>query len=141
MPPRILTTIGSRELVLAPGGLSELDACVAKFPREHLMLRTISVLHALSADRANGYRRVNTTFAGALGAGYERLSTALAKENASFLEPLQQLVLLRRAMTVCDESGEIDLGTDAGLRWYLDACRFTADLVAVAYIEGPSETR
>ncbi|HAM45122.1 MAG TPA: hypothetical protein DCM67_08915 [Propionibacteriaceae bacterium] len=115
---------------------------MAKFPREHLMLRTISVLHALSADRASGHRMVNATFAGALGADYQAsLSEALAKENASFLEPLQQLVLLRRAMTVCDERGQVDVATDAGLHLYFDACRFTADLVATTYVEATSDTK
>lgn len=141
MPPRIVVTIDSAQLGLPPGGLAELDACVAQFPREHLILRSIAVLHALSADRDKGLRTVNGTFARAAGGEVERLLTeALQKNNASFFEPLQQLLLLRRAMTVCKGTGTLDVTSDAAMRVYFDACRFAADITSPKSKEGPSAT-
>ncbi len=141
MPPRIFVTIDSAQLGLQPGGLAELDACVAQFPREHLILRSIAVLHALSADRDKGHWTVNATFGRAAGGEVERLLTeALQKENASFLEPLQQLLLLRRAMTLCKDTGTLDVTSDAAMRAYFDACRFAADITSRKSKEEPSGT-
>lgn len=141
MPPRIFVTIDSAQLGLQPGGLAELDACVAQFPREHLILRTIAVLHALSADRDKGHRTVSATFARAAGGEVERLLTeAFQEDNASFLEPLQQLLLLRRAMTVCKDAGTLDVTSDAGMRAYFDACRFAADITSPKSTEQTSGT-
>jgi hypothetical protein len=49
MPPTISVTIGSDDLDLAPGDLSQIDMAVRRFPREALVLRTVSVLNALAA--------------------------------------------------------------------------------------------
>ena len=73
MPPRIFVTIGSSELGLEPGTLDDLDRCVAMFPREHILLRTIAVLHALGADRSSGHADVNRSFAQSAGGDIGRL--------------------------------------------------------------------
>lgn len=141
MPPRIFVTIDSAQLGLQPGGLAELDACVAQFSREHLILRSIAVLHALSADRDKGYHTVNATFARAAGGEVERLLTrALQKDNASFIEPLQQLLLLRRALTVCKDAGPLDITSDAAMCAYFNACRFAADIASPKFTEESSDT-
>ena len=49
MPPEISVTIASSELGLEPGDLAQIDAAVRRFPREALVLRTVSVLNALAA--------------------------------------------------------------------------------------------
>jgi len=131
MPPHIVVTIDSAQLGLEPGGLAELDACVSQFPREQIILRTIAVLHAMAADRYRGSQALNETLARAASGDIQRrLTIALQQENSSFLEPLQQLLVLRRAMTVCTETGTLDLTSDAPMRAYLDACRFAADITS-----------
>src|SRR5262245_21906374 len=125
----VATTIASGELGLAKGSLAELDACVAKLPREQLALRLVGVLTGFAADHGAHGRNVNVTFAKAL-AGSERcsrLSRALEKRNAIFIEPLQQLVMLRRCLTV-GGNGDCDVWSDAGLAAYFDACRYAADV-------------
>lgn len=134
-------TIDSVQLGLQPGDLADLDARVAQFPREHLILQSIAVLHALSADRDKGHRTLNAAFARTVGGEVERLLTrALQKDNASFFEPLQQLLLLRRAMTVCKDAGSLDMGSAAAMRAYFDVCRVAADITSPKRMEEPSDT-
>jgi hypothetical protein len=120
----ILTTVGSNELGLDAGTWADLDAVVSKLDRESLALRIVSVLTGLNADAAHGGRSVSLSLASALGEAHP-LASALLKSNAVFVEPLQQLVLLRRCLTLA-HAGE-DISSDIGLGLYVDASRYTSD--------------
>jgi hypothetical protein len=140
--PKLFVPIDSTMLGLSPGTLQDLDTAVAQLPREHIILRCISVLHALSADRGNRQRTVNLTFAEAAGGDIRRrLLNVMQKDNANFLEPLQQLLVLRRAMAVCNEQGNVNGGSGAAIGAYFDACRFAADVASAEFKEEDSDTR
>jgi hypothetical protein len=128
----ILTTVASPELGLHAGRLEDLDASIAKLPRQQLALRVVTVLTGLDADKATGGRNVSLTLAKAVGAGHP-LTETLKKDNSRFVEPLQQLVLLRRALTV-GGAGQYDVQSAEGLLAYVDASRFASDLLGAALI-------
>ena len=98
MPPTISVTIASDELGLAPGDLGQIDAAVRRFPREALVLRTVSVLNALAALGKQA-RNLSADFAQILPVDARgKLLSALSKDNALFLEPWQHLIVLRRTL-------------------------------------------
>jgi hypothetical protein len=93
MPPTISVTIASDELGLAPGDLGQIDAAVRRFPREALVLRTVSALNALAALGKHA-RNLSVDFAQILPVDARgKLLSALSKDNALFLEPWQLCLL------------------------------------------------
>jgi hypothetical protein len=129
MPPTISVTIASEELGLAPGDLGQMDAAVRRFPREALVLRTVSVLNALAALGKQA-RNLSVDFAQILPAeARATLWSALSKDNALFLEPWQQLVVLRRTLEAspAEVKPELDFLTESGENCYFDICRFASD--------------
>jgi len=129
MPPTISVTIASDELALPPGGLAQIDAAVRRFPREPLVLRIVSVLNAL-AVLGKQAKNLSVDFAQIVPEPAKgRLLSALSKDNALFLEPWQQLVVLRRTLqsSPADVKPELDFLTEAGEECYFDVCRFASD--------------
>lgn len=127
MPPRIGTTIGSPELDLEEGGLDRIDSLIAELPREVLALRIVAVLNALSALGKDA-GKLSADYARFLtGERRDRLTTALAKEDSIFLEPWQQLLILRRLLQSAPRDGAVALGTNEGEAVYFDLCRFASD--------------
>jgi hypothetical protein len=55
----------------------------------------------------------STSFCGEIG---KMLMAAFQRDNARFLEPLQQLTILRRAMTVSKENGTVDIASQEGFK-------------------------
>ncbi|MBK9239391.1 MAG: hypothetical protein IPL75_03825 [Acidobacteria bacterium] len=130
MPPRVISMIGSAELGLAPGSVAEADACLSLLPRDQVIPRIIWILHALSSDR--GGTRVNQSYLAqthqaSLHTG--DLTRQLMRPNDVFLEPSQQLALLRRAFAVCPEVAPLSLATKQGFQAFFDASRYCADVV------------
>lgn len=141
MPPITAGVITSSELGLERGDLVALDKAVSRFGRKELMLRTITVLHAFSANLGQSGLDVNRSFQSSAPTDIrDRIGPLLASGSALFIEPLQQLVVLRRAMTVCDESGELALNTEEGFRGYFDMCRLSADVLKREQDEIPDDT-
>jgi hypothetical protein len=129
MPPAISVTIASDELGLLPGDLGQIDAAVRRFPREALVLRTVSVLNALAALGKQA-KNLSMDFAQILPVDTRgKLLSALSKDNALFLEPWQQLVLLRRTLEAspAEVKPELDFLTESGESCYFDICRFASD--------------
>lgn len=124
-------TIGSPQLGLPSGELADLNVAIAQLNREQLAIRTVAVLAGLFADLDNGMVNVSKSLAGGLGgeAG-AAIAQALKKDNAVFVEPMQQLVMLRRCPTVAtnEPPGE---WSDPNLKVYFDACRYAADVCTV----------
>ena len=93
-------TIESPDLGLPTGTLADLDNVVEQLPREQFVLRTVAVLTGLFADLDAGMRNVSASLAGGLGGKRgAALSQALLNPSAIFVEPMQQLILLRRCLT------------------------------------------
>jgi hypothetical protein len=135
-------TVDSSTLGLAKGTLVDLDAVIAQLPREQLALRTVAVLTGLFADLENGLRNVSDSMARAIGGEPgEAISRALRQDPRSiFVEPMQQLIMLRRCLTLAGNGP--DVWSDEGLRLYFDACRFAADVASVEKdkkAEGPPD--
>ena len=125
-------TIESPALGLSRGSLADLDEAIASLPREQLAIRTVAVLTGLFADLDAGLRNVSESMAGGIGgdAG-AAISNALRHDQRSiFVEPMQQLIVLRRCLTNGGHGGP-DVWSDEGLRLYFDACRFAADVAVV----------
>lgn len=127
MPPRIGTTIGSPELKLEEGGLERIDSLIAKLPREALALRLVAVLNALSALGKDAGKLSADYARFVTGEQRDRLAAALAKDDAIFLEPWQQLLILRRLLESAPRDGALALGTTEGEAVYFDLCRFASD--------------
>src|SRR5262245_40469126 len=108
---RIVVT--SPELGLASGTLSDVDRSIALLPRESAALRIVSVLTGLAADRPAGGRNVSLSLAGALGPNHVISRKLAADSQAVFIEPLQQLLMLRRALTLRGK-GVVDITSDEG---------------------------
>jgi hypothetical protein len=126
----VAAVIDSPQLGLKPGTLSDLDGALRKLPRESVARRCVAILHALASDRTQAFSTVNQRLVGGLP-DPERatLLMALGSEGSVFFEPLQQLVLLRRALAVCPAEGEMALESDEGIRLYVDASRIATDVV------------
>lgn len=136
MPPTISVTIASQELGLSPGDVTQIDAAVRRFPREPLVLRIISVLNGLAALGKQA-KNLSVDFAQILPAdARQRLLTALSMDNALFLEPWQQLVVLRRTLETDpgETKTDLDFLTEEGERCYLDICRFASDALRASDI-------
>ena len=123
--------ITSKELGLPRGSLADLDVEVQQFNREQLVRRLVAIQAGLVADTPNGCRNVSISLAAVLGPAHE-LSHALRDPQSLFVEPLQQLVILRRALTVPEMSGSLDVWTDEGIQAYVAACRYAGDLLAAS---------
>jgi hypothetical protein len=125
---KLSVTIGSPQLGLPKGNLTDLDAVVLQLNREQLALRTVAVLTALFADIDKGMVTVSKSLAGGLGgeAG-NAIAKALTKDNALFVEPMQQLVLLRRCLTLGKNDASSEW-SEENLKRYFDACRYAADV-------------
>lgn len=119
--------ITSQELGLPAGSLDALDAEVQRLSREQLVLRVVSVLTGLAADKSGRGRNVSLSLAGALGESHV-VSKTLRDPTSLFIEPLQQLVLLRRSLTV-SSTEEIDVWSDQGIESYVTASRYASDLI------------
>jgi hypothetical protein len=131
MPPTISVTIASDDLGLVPGDLGQIDAAVRRFSREALVLRTVSVLNALAALGKDA-KNLSVDFAQILPSGARaKLLSVLSKDNALFLEPWQQIVVLRRTLEASPEEAkpELDFLTEAGENCYFDICRFASDML------------
>lgn len=142
MPPAIVVTIGSDELSLRPGGLDDLKAALRRLPREEVLLRTISVLHSLDADKPNRLRTVNASYLAATARTPEiasRLGPALTEDNTTFFTGWQQLVILRQAMAVCVHETDCHIDSEEGFRTYFDVCRLAADAIRIEYKEDPAD--
>jgi len=124
-------TVTSSDLGLPAGALSDLDDRVARLPRQQLTLRTVTVLTGLFADLENGMRTVSDSLAGGLGGNNgAAIRKTLEMPNTIFVEPMQQLILLRRCLTKSGADGP-DVWSDDGLSLYFDACRYAADLAVM----------
>lgn len=122
--------IGSRELGLTPGGVPEADACLSKLRKQEVISLCITILHGLSVDRP-GFR-LNQIFRDQLQRSAIQVGDLvgqLAEPDCVFLEPVQQLALLRRAFTVCSDRAELSIWTPAGIQQFFDACRYCSDAV------------
>ena len=131
--------IGSAELALPAGSLAELDAEVSTLAHEPFVLRVASVLAGLAADRSAGYRNVSLSFAKVLGSSHPISKALNADAESLFLEPLQQLVLLRRALTA-PANGAVEVWSDKGVASYLNACRYAADIIPTTVDPGTAKT-
>jgi hypothetical protein len=133
MATKVAVTIGSPELGLHIGTIADLDRAVALLNKEQLIRRIVTVLHALHADRPKGYQFVNGTFlASLLGEKRDRLRGALASGDTVFIEPWQQLLVLRRAMARAGADDGVDVNSALGLESYFEACRYAADSLVPA---------
>jgi hypothetical protein len=117
----------SAELGLDTGTLVAVDEKVSVLPREQLALRIVSVLTGLSADAAANGRTVSLSLAGALGSDHPVSKALRADATTVFIEPLQQLVMLRRALTL-PAAGTIDISSDDGVNAYVAASRYSTDV-------------
>src|SRR5262249_46009156 len=142
MPPQIGVTVGSRELGLTAGTLGELDDAIGRIGRERAALRIVGILNVLALGGTDGIRRLSGSFLQVLpSAPRQALAEALnADANAIFLEPWQQLLLLKRVFTwgPVDQDG-LDFLTPEGERAFFDACRFAAALVVPAPSQAPTD--
>src|SRR5262245_49280650 len=107
--------IDSGQLGLKAGTVGDLDDVLRKMPKEPVARRCIAILHALAADRSKAFRTVNQRLVtGVPDPERTELLMALQNKDSVFFEPLQQLVLLRRALAVCPANGEVELESDEG---------------------------
>jgi hypothetical protein len=143
----LLAALTSSELALPAGTREALDACLVQLPRESVILQAVGLLNALSADRQARYRTVNGRYVkAARNAKIEvgALQVSLQDPDDVFLEPFQQLTLLRRAFAVCKESGSTPLHSTAGMQLYFDASRYASDVTRVvagaAAVDGSLQT-
>jgi hypothetical protein len=126
----ILTLVGSASLGLQAGGWSDLDRVVSRFSREQLVLRVVALLNALATSR-DATLDLNASYVKILPSELAARIRAVrsSERNATFLEPWQQLVILKRALAVGPQVGEKAFGTPEGETAFFDACRFAADVL------------
>ena len=130
-PEHHYLTTSSTDLGLNVGCQEDLDATAAQFSRRDLALRITAALSGLWADQSKGFRTINQSFANVLGSAGANLRTLLAADAANvFLEPLQQLVFLRRTLSVPSKT-QTDIGTAESLGRYFDGSRFASDITAM----------
>lgn len=131
MTPTIAVVIGSEQLGLTRGKITDLDSAIKQIGRERVVLRVVAILNVLALGKADTVRSLTQSYVHVLPTKLRAaLSGALDDENAIFLEPWQQVLVLKRALVVCptDQEG-LDFLTESGEAAFFDACRFAADLV------------
>jgi hypothetical protein len=129
-PVPIEVVMESPMLGLSRGSLTTLDGALKRLSKEAAARWCVALLNALAADRRQNFRNVNRLYASTLPSDLSnRLERVLRPGDALFLEPLQQLVVLRRALAVCPKDGDVELVSDEGSRCYFDACRSAADII------------
>lgn len=148
MPPTFAVTIGSNELGLTRGSLSQLDEQLRRFDRERVALRIISILNVLGIGEAAGRKKGEV--ARSLSEDYVRilpplpqraLASALGNRNAIFFDPWQQLLLLKRSLIVSPIAADsLDFVTTEGETAFFDACRFAEDLLIPNHADAPSDS-
>ncbi len=124
-----MVVIGSDALGLPPGTVAELDDVLRKLAKEDVARRCVSLLNALAADRTESFGRVNKTLIGALPEPDRTMILSALRDDTLFFEPLQQLVLLRRALVVCPSASDVSMQTDDGIRLYVRASRLATDAI------------
>jgi len=123
--------IGSEEWGFQRGTIPKLDDTLRKLPKEAVARRCVAILNALAADRPDGFATVNRLLAQTLPEPEKsQLLLLLHKSKDSvFFEPLQQLVLLRRALAVCPADSGVAAESDQGVRLYVEASRLATDVI------------
>lgn len=129
--PAVGVLICSKELGLASGGLSELQETVRRFSREPLVMRTLWVLNALATGGEGSYTNVTNSLLSILPEDLRsRIASATSGGKSTFLEPLQQLLVLKHALALPTEwNGSAAFMTEEGERSYVDVCRFASDVL------------
>ncbi len=109
-----------------------LDNALSPLPRDEVIARALQITAAHALDETTGYQRVHQWFLDWLGPELRQPLEAVQPIRTGlvvrFVEPWQQLVLLRRAAELSPQQGQIHLGSLEGRRLYLEACLAATDL-------------
>lgn len=109
-----------------------LDEALSPLPRDEVIARALQITAAHALDKDTRYQRVHQWFLDWLGPELSQPLEAVQPIRTGlvvrFVDPWQQLVLLRRATEVSPQQGQIRLGSPEGRRLYFEACLAATDL-------------
>ncbi len=110
----------------------DLDEALSALSRYEVISKATQITAALALDKVNRYQRVHQWlldwFGGELGELIRAVQPVEQGFVVSFVEPWQQLVLLRRAAEVGPEQGRVNLDSFEGRQLYFEACLAATDL-------------